>query len=100
MLCGVGHKTKDVNSLKTEFLFSCTVAFSEGQVEGISTWTPWINIKLTKRQFMLEQNPFTRLIGAEYVEVFPQNVENPLPTYPKYSYIEALKMQASKTGAK
>lgn len=51
-------------------------------------------------QFMLEQNLFTRLTGAEYLEVFPQNVENPVPTHPKHSYTEALKMQASKTGTK
>lgn len=49
---------------------------------------------------MWEQNPFTRLTGAENMEAFPQNVENPVPTHPKYSYTESLKMQASKTGAK
>lgn len=76
------------------------MVFSEGQVEGISTWTPWINLKLTKRQFMLEQNPLMRLTGAEYLEALPQNAENPIPTYAKYSYTEALKMQASKTGTK
>lgn len=43
---------------------------------------------------MLEQNPFTRLTGAENLEAFPQNVENPVPTHSKYSYTESLKMQA------
>lgn len=49
---------------------------------------------------MLEQNPFTRLTGAEYLKAFPQNVENPVPTHLKYSYTETFKMQASKMGEK
>lgn len=93
-------QTKDVNCLKTEFLFSCTVVFSEGQVEGISTWTPWINLKLTKRQFMPEQDPFTRLTGAGYLEAFAQNAESPVPTHPKSSYTETLKHASKQNRSK
>ena len=72
MFSGISHKTKDVNGLKTELLFSCTVVFSVGQSEGVSAWTAWVNLKLTKKQLVLDQNPCTRLTGTEYQEAFPQ----------------------------
>lgn len=100
MLSGVTHKTKDVNGLKTEFLFSCTVVFSEDHVEGIPAWTPWINLELTKRQFILEQNPFTRLTRAEYLEAFPQMLKTLFPPIQNPPTQKPSNMQASKTGAK
>lgn len=72
MFSGISHKTKDVNGLKTELLFSCTVVFSVGQSEGVSAWTVWVNFKLAKKQFMLEQNPCTGPTGAEYQEALPR----------------------------
>lgn len=76
MVSGMSHKTKVINSLKTELLFSCAVVFSVGQKEGIPIWTASVNLNLTltltKQQFMLEQKHWTKLTSVVYQESFPQ----------------------------
>jgi len=86
--------------LETELVFSCTVVSSVCQSEGVSAPTAWINIKLTKKQFMLEQNPSTRLSGAEYQEAFPPTLKTLFSPVQNLPTQIPSNMQVSKTGAK
>lgn len=73
MFSGISHEAKDKNGSKTELLFSTLWWFFHvGQSKVTLPWAAWGSLKLSKKQFRLEQNPCARLPGVERPEAFPQ----------------------------